>query len=78
MTEIPEKIIPDWFPAWFDNLFQKETTTPSYIHRRLGIQKDIIYRALWRGELEAIGPPWVIPKPALKTWFIDNFSLNKP
>jgi len=70
-------ITPDWFDDWFDNTFKHEFITPAILIK-IGFKKDQIYRAAGDGSLEAFKPNgrWYIPRPALRIWLLQNYSLN--
>ena len=78
-----EKLIPEWFEEWFNEKFpeSEEPYKPLFVAEVLKIDKNVVYRALLMGELEAIRVAtgrWVIPRSALKKWLIERYSLNLP
>jgi len=71
---------PEWFPDWFSRLFVRETYPPSLVIRKLNLQKDRVYKAMYTGELDALktNGRWFIPRPALKSWLLKCYTLNLP
>lgn len=76
--DFPEEIAPEWFDEWFGGIFPEDSYAPFQVWTRLGISKDRVYRAISYGELDAfrLGGRWMIPRPGLRAWLLDNYSLN--
>ncbi len=70
-------IIPDWFASWFCAEFG-ETESFSVRDLRCYFGKHQIYTALTTGSLGGIkaGGKWIVPRPALRDWLLENFNLN--
>lgn len=70
---------PEWFPEWFDSRFRRRIDySPGMVVRALGIPESRVYRAIGDGSLEAIrtGGRWLIPRPAIRRWLLEGYSLN--
>jgi hypothetical protein len=69
---------PEWFEGWFGKKFREDSFSPLEIAARLRMDKNRVYRALNYGDLEAfrIAGRWVIPKPAVRDWLLESYSLN--
>lgn len=72
--------IPEWFDKWFFALFPKSKPVlkPMEVAYTLHIPKDRVYRAMNYGELDSIktGGRWIIPRPGLKQWLLERYTLN--
>lgn len=78
---------PAWFAAWFDEHFP-DSGQPfrlEQIARALGLKYSNggiakpIYEALATGRLEGVKlghRTWVVPRPALRVWLLENNALN--
>ncbi len=72
-------IVPDWFVIWFETEFGEiESFTVGDLLRHHRFGKHQVYTALASGNLGGIkaGGKWIIPRPALRDWLIENFNLN--
>jgi excisionase family DNA binding protein len=74
----PDELTPEWFEDWFSDTFPEDAYAPFQVWTRLRISKDRVYRAIAYGDLDAfrLGSRWTIPRPALRAWLLDNYSLN--
>lgn len=84
MTRAPHRSPdPDWFDAWFDDLFPEEdgpTYPPKYIWLTLDWNYQRVYRAIRTGELMALRvtptdtySTYEVPREALRAWLL---SMN--
>jgi len=76
-----EKFIPEWFEEWFNKKFPEhlDPYKPICVALTLNIDKNIVYRAILNGELEAIKIStgrWLIPRDALRKWLLERYVLN--
>lgn len=80
-TETVEPLVPTWFDDWFKDLFPNDQPVlkPSEVIQTLKIPKDRLYRAINYGALDAFRTGkrrWHIPRPGLKNWLIECYTLN--
>ncbi|AOY60105.1 MULTISPECIES: helix-turn-helix domain-containing protein [Desulfococcus] len=71
-------LTPTWFPPWFDETFSREVYSPRELPGILELSKSAVYRALKTGDLDAfrVGKRWAVPKPAIREWLLDAYTLN--
>lgn len=76
--DFPDEMTPEWFEDWFQDRFPEDSYAPFQVWTRLGISKDRVYRAIAYGDLDAfrLGGRWMIPRPGLRSWLLENYSLN--
>lgn len=69
---------PDWFEEWFSKTFTEAAYSPRDLRRWLRMNRNGVYRALQTAELEGFrrGGRWVIPRPALRSWLLNGYTLN--
>lgn len=80
-----EQIIPDWFPAWFDGLFDEAAYHPTGIARRLGIDNQTVTDACMRGDLRAVRiaatasrvPTFKIQRAEVREWLVASLEINR-
>lgn len=74
---------PDWFPAWFDEFVPptgRAGYAPQELAALLDLGKDVIYRAIKDGRLEAIkvsNKGYLIPRPAVRLYLVERNTLNE-
>lgn len=69
---------PQWFDTWFAEHFPRRHYGPLEVADALGVDKNVIYRALAFGELDGIrtGRKWIIPRQAVRDWLLERVSVN--
>lgn len=70
---------PIWFDHWFEERFPAgREYGPLEVAEALGVNKNVVYRALACGELDGIrtGRKWIIPRQAIRDWLLERVAPN--